>query len=118
MTVRRNMGCFSEVHVTERKLVEVLTDVCEEAKKDKNGFVWLTHIGHWRAPEIVAVFQTESQREAATTVQWNMDFINSVNIALDSIKSKASAIRFDSEEKCKRLSGGNWERHLQTKQLQ
>jgi hypothetical protein len=37
---------------------------------------------------------------------------------LDSIKSKASAIRFDSEEKCKRLSGGNWERHLQTKQLQ
>jgi hypothetical protein len=106
------------VHVTERKLVEVLTDVCEEAKKDKNGFVWLTHIGHWRAPEIVAVFQTESQREAAITAQWNMDFINSVNIALDSIKSKASAIRFDSEEKCKRLSGGNWERHLQTKQLQ
>jgi hypothetical protein len=103
--------------VTDRKLVNVLTDVCEAAKKDDVGFVWLTHTGHWRAPHVVAVFQTESQRNAAVTSQWNMDFINSVNIALDSIKSQAASIRFDSEEKCKRLSGGNWDRHLQTHHL-
>mgnify|MGYP000547581145 FL=1 len=31
--------------MTERKLITVLTDVCESVKSANNGFVWLTHVG-------------------------------------------------------------------------
>ena len=98
--------------MTERKLITVLTDVCESVKSTNNGFVWLTHVGHWRAPQVIAVFNTEQEKQRALTNGWDIDFINQVNIALASIKSAPVGIYFDSEEECKKVSGGNWDRHL------
>lgn len=98
--------------MTERKLVAVLTDVCEAVKGEDDGFVWLTHVGHWRAPQVIAVFSTEREKQAALVNGWDMDFINQVNIALASIKSTPASVSFDSEEACKKMSGGNWEKHL------
>ena len=100
--------------MTERKLITVLTEVCETVKSDDNGFVWLTHVGHWRAPQVIAVFNTESEKQRALTNGWDIDFISQVNIALASIKSAPVGIYFDSEEQCKKVSGGNWDRHLST----
>ncbi len=98
--------------MTERKLIDVLTTVCEEEKKAHNGFIWLTHKGHWRSPNITAVFDSEAQLNAALSQGWDMDFINKVNIVLASIKSHADSINFTSEEVCKKRSRGNWEVHL------
>lgn len=98
--------------MTERKLVAVLTEVCESVKFDNNGFVWLTHVGHWRAPQVIAVFNTEQEKQRALANGWDIDFISRVNIALASIKSAPVGICFDSEEQCKTVSGGNWDRHL------
>jgi len=98
--------------MTERKLIAVLTDVCETAKQGDNGFVWLTHTGHWRTPQVMAVFTTEQARKKALSSGWDTWFINEVNIALDSVKSKAKAIHFDSEEACNSSSRGDWEKHL------
>ncbi len=98
--------------MTERKLVAILTEVCEEEKANQNGFAWLTHLGHWRTPEVVAVFQTDHQLAKALNQKWDIDFINKVNIALEELKSTPVAFRFDSETRCKRDSGGDWEKHL------
>ena len=98
--------------MTERKLIAVLTGVCEDVKSDNNGFVWLTHLGHWRAPQVIAVFDLEQEKQRALSNGWDMDFINKVNIALASIKSTPTAIYFDSEEACKKASGGDWDKHL------
>lgn len=98
--------------MTERKLIDVLTEVCENVKHDGNGFLWLTHVGHWRAPQVIAVFNTEQEKQRALSNGWDMDFINRVNIALASIKSIPVGIYFDSEEACKKASSGNWKRHL------
>ena len=98
--------------MTERKLIDVLITVCEEEKKARNGFIWLTHVGHWRSPNITAVFESEAQLNAALSQGWDMDFINKVNIVLASIKSHADSINFTSEEACKKCSGGDWQLHL------
>lgn len=50
--------------MSEKKLIEALTAVCEWAKSESVGFEWLTHEGHWRRPEIIAVFKTEKQKKA------------------------------------------------------
>ncbi len=102
--------------MTERKLIEALTQVCEEAKKDNNGFQWLTHLGHWRSPEIIAVFDSEVKLREAMVKGWDIDFINSVNMSLAEIKSTARNVRFDSEEACLRQHSGNWDKRLLVKQ--
>ena len=98
--------------MTERKLITALTEVCEELKQDNTGFCWLTHIGHWRSPTVVAVFKTQAQLSAALSRKWDIDFINRVNIALDTVKSSAQAFRFTSEEVCSMTNGGDWDSHL------
>ena len=98
--------------MTERKLIEVLTDVCECVKEDNSGFAWLTHTGHWRTPKVVAVFSREHEKQVAQTNGWDMDFISRVNIATAAIKSKPVGVYFDSEEACKQRSGGDWDVHL------
>ncbi|AXT38941.1 hypothetical protein D1814_09735 [Alteromonas sp. BL110] len=98
--------------MTERKLIAVLTDVCENVKSDDSGFVWLTHLGHWKAPKVIAVFNTEQKKQQALSNGWDMDFISKVNIALESIKSISAGIYFDSEEACKKQSRGDWDKHL------
>ncbi|WP_420934091.1 hypothetical protein ACOJR9_17090 [Alteromonas sp. A081] len=99
-------------NMTERRLIRELTEVCEGLKKQDNGFVWLTHLGHWRNPEIVAVFDTEIDRNRALEQNWETTFITQVEIALEGIKSKPVSVRFDSEEACAKQSQGDWERHL------
>ncbi len=101
-----------ELLLTERRLIEVLTEVCEEAKNDNVGFIWLTHFGHWRSPEVIAVFSRESDKLNASTNKWNIDFINKVNIAVESIKAIPQSVSFTSEEACKKQSKGDWERHF------
>ena len=98
--------------MTERRLISELTEVCEELKKQDNGFIWLTHLGHWRNPEIVAVFDTEINRNRALEQNWEATFITQVEIALEGIKSKLVSVRFDSEEACANQSQGNWDTHL------
>ncbi len=98
--------------MTERKLINELTNVCEALKTQGNGFIWLTHQGHWRSPDVVAVFTTERQRNNALSDGWDEAFITQVTIALESIKSTPNSIRFDSEEACDKQSQGDWEKHL------
>ncbi|WP_334031023.1 hypothetical protein [Alteromonas sp. P256] len=99
-------------NMTERRLISELTKVCEGLKKQDNGFVWLTHLGHWRNPEVVAVFDTEINRNRALEQNWEAIFITQVEMALEAIKSTLVSVRFDSEEACAKQSRGNWGTHL------
>jgi len=98
--------------MTEAILIDVLTDVCEGAKAQNVGFVWLTHTGHWRRPSIVAVFSTEAEKHNAIAKQWDRYVIDSLQQACEIIGVKIKSVRFDSEEACSSKSKGNWQLHL------
>ena len=99
--------------MSEERLVEQLTDVCEWAKQKQEGFVWLTHIGHWRRPEIVAVFETEAHKARALSNGWYSAFVEAAEFACEAVKGEAKSFRFESEQACNERSGGNWAKHLQ-----
>lgn len=98
--------------MSEKKLIEALTAVCEWAKSESVGFEWLTHIGHWRRPEIIAVFETEKQKSEALAANWNQAFEDELDNVCHTLKVQAKGVRYDSEQACTSQSNGNWERHL------
>ncbi|MBZ2163698.1 hypothetical protein [Alteromonas stellipolaris] len=98
--------------MSEKKLIEALTAACEWAKSESVGFEWLTHMGHWRRPEIIAVFETEKQKSEALAANWNQAFEDELVYVCDTLKVQIKSVRYDSEQACTSQSNGNWERHL------
>ncbi|CAD5249908.1 conserved hypothetical protein [Alteromonas sp. 38] len=98
--------------MSEKKLIEALTAVCEWAKSESVGFEWLTHEGHWRRPEIIAVFKTEKQKSEALSTNWNQAFEHKLDNVCPELKVHIKGVRYDSEQACTLQSNGNWERHL------
>lgn len=103
--------------MSEERLVQELTVVCEWAKTKQVGFKWLTHIGHWRRPEIVAVFETEAQKAQALSNGWSNAFVEAAEFACETVNGEAKSFRFESEQACQAQSGGNWPKHLQKRPL-
>ncbi|MGP8291457.1 hypothetical protein ACT3OH_14425 [Vreelandella zhanjiangensis] len=107
----------------ERQLVASLTDVCEQAKAEVAGFVWLTHcVDYQHFPKsliVIWVFDTDAHLTSALkgdAKQRLHDLTASAlaeaGIALDSVTRH---IDFDSEQACQRAHGGDWQRRLRSR---
>ncbi|MDO7897509.1 hypothetical protein [Pseudomonas citrulli] len=104
---------------TERQLIRALTEACETAKCEIQGFTWLTHIADPDALAetltVIWVFETLedsklAQREAkARIVELTAMALDKANLHL---ALSDRNVRFDSEQECQRSQSGDWRKRL------
>jgi hypothetical protein len=103
----------------ERRLIRTLTDACEAAKGEIEGFVWLTHTGDVGAGAesltVTWVFDTLADRQRAE-LEAKTRIFQLTGMALDEANIDFSPcdrnVRFDSEEECQRAHAGDWKSRL------
>ncbi|WP_248805580.1 hypothetical protein [Pseudomonas sp. MWU13-2100] len=104
----------------ERRLVACLTEACEMAKARIPGFTWLTHevdFAHFPSSlRVTWVFDTRVNRDQAMAGESAREMLELTSEALREadveLKQVAAHLAFDSEEHCRQVSAGNWQRHL------
>ncbi|PCJ30127.1 MAG: Fis family transcriptional regulator [Gammaproteobacteria bacterium] len=98
----------------------VLTQVCETALKEIDGFQWLTHLVNYsdfpKSLKVICIFDTNEKLLAFTTSSDNnvlraaiLSKLNGIGIKLKSVDSHIS---YDSEESCAKQHNGNWANRL------
>ncbi|WP_440875965.1 Fis family transcriptional regulator [Thalassotalea sp. PLHSN55] len=104
----------------DNQLTKALTQVCESALKDINGFNWLTHLVNYnnfpKSLKIVCVFDSDESLKnylhssAKETIQSaiNAQF-KCLDIKLSNIKAH---ILYDTEEQCLNQHQGHWGNRL------
>jgi len=104
----------------DNQLRQVLTDVCEVALKEIEGFEWLTHLINYsnfpKSLQIICVFDTtdnltrymstDREKELTQLIQTKL---LGVGVALKNISDH---IAYDTEEKCEKEHRGNWANRL------
>lgn len=103
----------------ERRLITTLTEACETAKSEINGFTWLTHTADLNALaetlNVIWVFETLADRKLAE-VDAKARIFALTAIALDEagieLKLTDRNVRFDSEQECENAQGGDWQKRL------
>jgi hypothetical protein len=103
----------------ERLLITALTDACETAKGEIKGFTWLTHTAELNALDgtlkVIWVFETLAEKKLAQAnakariVELTATALNEANVDLS---PSDHTVRFDSEEECQRIHGGDWQKRL------
>jgi hypothetical protein len=103
----------------ERRLIATLTDACETAEGEIKGFTWLTHTADLNALaetlKVIWVFDTLADRTLALVSAKARIFeltaiaLNEANIDL---RPSNRNVRFDSEEECQHVHGGDWQKRL------
>lgn len=96
----------------DSSLVKVLTEVCEIAKKEYDGFEWITHFANYNnfpsSLSVVCIYDTNQQLEK-TDVNGLYTLINekllSIGIRFKDIRRHVS---FDTEENCNEKNNGQW----------
>ncbi|MCB2251542.1 hypothetical protein KTQ74_06525 [Pseudomonas chlororaphis] len=104
----------------ERRLVASLTDACETAKAQIDGFAWLTHVVDDAAfpasLHVVWVFATQADKARALASGQGTRMLELTARALAEagieLPALAAHVQYDSEEQCRRVSGGDWQRRL------
>ncbi|ALO44033.1 Fis family transcriptional regulator [Pseudoalteromonas phenolica] len=104
----------------DNQLRESLTQVCDTALKDIEGFQWLTHQANYsdfpNSLKITCVFDTNEQLNDYLNSSQNAYLLNLIskelNIMKLKIKSVAKVVSYDSEEHCLAEHKGNWARRL------
>ena len=103
----------------ERRLITTLTEACETAKGEIEGFTWLTHTADLNALsktlKVVWVFETLADKELAQA-ESKARIFELTSIALNEadidLNLSDRNVCFDSEEECQRTHGGNWKNRL------
>ncbi|MFT7214513.1 MAG: hypothetical protein ACI9XK_004781 [Granulosicoccus sp.] len=93
-------------------IVRALTEVCETAKENNDGFEWITHFSNYnnfpRSLSIVCIYDTNEQLKSADLNEICL-LINrkllSINVNLKDIRRH---VDFDTEENCTSENDGNW----------
>lgn len=104
----------------ERELVASLTRACETAKSEIVGFSWLTHEaerhGFPASLQIIWIFDTRDNLTRALEsgqgkrmYQLSAEALKEAGIVLGSVEAH---VRFDTEEECARVNGGDWQSRL------
>ena len=107
----------------ERRLIKALTDACETAKSQIEGFVWLTHAVNYEAfpasLKVVWVFDTQNikdfalaDREASFMVELTAKALAKADVK---VRNAATHVYYDSEEECQRTDSGNWPQRIARK---
>jgi hypothetical protein len=103
----------------ERRLISTLTDACETAKTEIKGFTWLTHTADLSALaetlNVIWVFETLVDRKLAQ-VEAKVRIFELTAVALSEagieLKLTDRNVRFDSEQECQNIHGGDWGKRL------
>ena len=103
----------------ERRLITTLTEACETAKGEIEGFTWLTHTADVNALsetlKVVWVFETLADKKLAQAIA-KARIVELTSIALNEadidLNLSDHNVCFDSEEECQRTHGGNWKNRL------
>ncbi len=103
----------------ERRLITTLTEACETAKGEIEGFIWLTHTADLNALsetlKVVWVFETLADQKLAQA-KAKARIVELTTIALNEAEIDLNLsdrnVCFDSEEECQRTQGGNWKNRL------
>ena len=104
----------------DNQLRLVLTNVCELALKDIDGFQWLTHLVDYsnfpKSLKVVCVFDTNNNLERCLQSD-NKDKLTMLiqtefkNIGIN-VKNITKHICYDTEEDCTKYNNGNWAHRL------
>ncbi|AOE60603.1 hypothetical protein LOY64_15985 [Pseudomonas corrugata] len=103
----------------ERRLITTLTEACETAKGEIQGFTWLTHTADLnalaRSLRVTWVFETLADRQLAQ-VDAKARIFELTAIALNEagidLNLSDRNVRLDSEEECQRTHSGDWQKRL------
>lgn len=113
---------------TEKKIDNnirlALTDVCEQALGQIQGFEWLTHQANYTnfpaSLLVTCVFDTEENLQIAETSGEMVKLQKLIQAKLLKIGVKFKVLNrqvvFDSEEACETQSEGNWVKRLATRE--
>jgi len=99
----------------DNQLRFVLTDVCEVALKEIDGFQWLTHLVNYshfpKSLKIVCVFDTNENLSSFMSKQ-QKKLTSLVQVKLHEVdievKNVFEQIFYDTEENCKKENNGKW----------
>lgn len=106
---------------TDNAIREALTEVCEVALDNVDGFQWLTHFVNYsdfpNSLSVVCVFETCSDLSSALNEGKGdylcgliNQYLGAMGIQLKDIEKHVS---FDSEEACRNDNDGKWNQRLQ-----
>lgn len=106
----------------DNQLRTTLTEVCEAALKEFNGFEWLTHIVNYddfpRSLRIVCIFDSNENLHDFMSLSHHHSFnllIERSLLAIDiKLKHTHKQISYDTEENCELKNAGNWAQKLST----
>ena len=104
----------------DNQLRLVLTDVCETALKEFDGFQWLTHLVNYsnfpKSLRVVCIFDTNEQLIAFAAHSGKKTLTALIQVKLNEIgvkfKNVTDHILYDTEENCAKSHNGNWANRL------
>lgn len=104
----------------DKQLRITLTQACELALKEFEGFEWLTHVVNYdnfpKSLKVICVFETNEHLARFEDSMLKSSFISIINKQLLDIdltlKNINKHIIFDTEEKCQLQHRGNWAQRL------
>ncbi len=104
----------------ENQLRLALTDVCEAALKEIEGFKWLTHtINYTQFPKslnVICVFETKETLKNYLMLNEGIALPTLIQATLKSInielKNPVKQVLYDTEEACAEEHNGNWSQRL------
>ncbi|GHD32080.1 Fis family transcriptional regulator [Parahalioglobus pacificus] len=105
---------------TDKRIREALTEVCDIALNEVEGFAWLTHLVNYQSfPDslsVVCVFANKIDLLSALSSHKDHflrslidEKLRGVNVP---IKDLSRQVSFDSEECCQKENDGNWKERL------
>ena len=97
-----------------------LTDVCETALKEIDGFQWLTHTVNYsnfpKSLQVICIFNTNEQLATFTANSGKKLLTSLIQSKLNTLgvkfKNVADHISYDTEENCTKEHHGNWANRL------
>jgi len=104
----------------DNQLRLTLTNVCETALKNINGFQWLTHVVNFSdfptSLKVTCVFDTNENLDSYIQSASNHYLQSLVKSEFNNIgikfKNIANHVSFDTEENCDKQHNGNWAKRL------
>ena len=105
----------------ESQLVKVLTDVCDVALKEIQGFEWLTHLVNYsnfpKSLKVICIFDTKHN---LANFLANKELIGRVEALIQAkllemdvrVNKITQHIGYDNQELCDQEHGGNWAKRL------
>jgi hypothetical protein len=104
----------------EANLVRALSAACERAKREVNGFEWLTHTADYsNFPDsllVRCIFDTDTSLRTAQNSANNLLIITCIQKALLNagilLKNPKKNVLFDTQQACEREHQGNWKKRI------